>query len=67
MNGATCQAISEPRPASAPTCQNRKESSVAVSLTTMARTIANSSADSAAPASARVTGVAPPRPAAPTA
>ena len=51
---------SAPRPASDPTTQNRKLSSVWVSPTRSVRTRANIRADSAAPASARVTGVAPP-------
>ncbi len=62
-NGATCRAMSPSRPAIEPTFQNRNWSSVSVSSSRIADVNEPSSADSAAPASAILTGVAPVRPA----
>src|SRR4051794_21223035 len=62
MNGATCAATSEPRPANDPTDQNRNWSNVSTSPISTAVVNDPSIAVSAAPASASFTGVAPSRP-----
>ena len=58
--------MSPSRPAIEPTAQNRNWSSVSVSSNRIADVNEPSSADSAAPASAILTGVAPVRPADPS-
>ena len=65
--GATCRARSPSRPAIEPTAQNRYWSSVSVSNSRIADVNEPSNADSAAPASAIFTGVAPVRPVDPSA
>ena len=67
MNGATLAAIVAVRPASEPTAQKRNWSSVSTSISRMAVVIEPSSAVSAAPARASLTGVAPSRPSEPSA
>ncbi|OLT13268.1 hypothetical protein BJF78_22270 [Pseudonocardia sp. CNS-139] len=61
-NHCTWPATPGSRPAIEPTAQNRYASSVWTSMRITAEVSAASSADTAAPASASVTGVGPPRP-----
>ena len=65
MNGRTPQSTSSSRPAIEPTAQNRYWSRVAESSSSIAEVSEAISADTAAPAMASFTGVAPPRPIAP--
>ena len=66
MNGATSTIVSVPRPTSDPTAQNRNWSSVSTSSSRTTEVNDDRSAAVAAPASASLTGVAPPRPIEPT-
>ena len=60
--GSTCHTTSKPRPASDPTCQNRNASSDTWLVSSTAVISEPSAADTAAPAKASFTGVAPSRP-----
>ncbi|MND53221.1 hypothetical protein D3C80_442530 [compost metagenome] len=67
INGATVNTTSMFLPATDPMDQNRMESKACGSSSVIAEPIPPSTADSATPASTRRTGVAPSRPAAPSA